>query len=734
MLLPACMVGMLLTNVTARAGGSAPVDCGSLYPVLVGLVTVGCTHGPDPAPPGVDPSVPRPRPGRDSQPEPAVAADLSKPQVPCYGDGQSGPRVQAIYAFPADKRDRYSEMAPYIATWAAQMDQVFNKSAAQTGGTRHVRFVTDANCSLVVQKVELSSTGDDTFGNTMSELRAMGMNRTDRRYLVWMDSTVLCGIASYYVDDTQGSGNVNNGAMPGSIARVDSGCWGLADQGESVEAHELLHTLGGVQASAPNATPMGHCTDGADRMCYDDGSGLQQRSVCPDSNQAYFDCNHDDYYSTKPPDGSYLATHWDTADSEFLATTDPPTAVPPPAPDPSATPGPAGSPPGSLVPPTRPPGELGGAVSKLRALNPARLLGGRKGAVPAHGSIDVAVTGRGGVPSTGVGAVVLSVTVRAARQAGSLSVYPTGQEQPDAASIRFGKGPPRSTTVVVPVGSDGAVRVANDAAATVHVGVDVDGWFDTDGSDATGQIAPLTAARVLNTRTGVGGDRGRLRPADSRRVVVTGRGGVPTGGVSAVWLNLVASNATGRGSVTLHPAGSHQRAVTTLAYAPRRQASTLVLATVGRRGAVIIRDKGARTHLTASVVGWVDNGSNAAEARYTTVTPTTVFDTHGSGGTPLPPGSRRSIQVTGQGGVPASGVSAVMVQVEADASTHDGSVVFFAPGQKGHAPAKFSYWKATGAAQTVMVAVSGDGRITLLNRGARTGLRIDVIGYYDAGG
>ena len=72
-----------------------------------------------------------------------------------------------------------------------------------------------------------------------------------------------------------------------------------------------------------------------------------------------------------------------------------------------------------------------------------------------------------------------------------------------------------------------------------------------------------------------------------------------------------------------------------------------------------------------------------------------------------------------------------MLQVEADHPTHDGSVIFFAPGARGHAPARVRYWKSNGAAQTVMVAVSGNGRVTLLNRAARTGLRVDVVGYYD---
>jgi hypothetical protein len=695
---------VLSTTLTATAGGprAAPIQCGSLYPVLVQMRTVGCTHGADPFP------------GQSSQPEQAVAADLSKPRVPCYGDGESGPRVQAIYAYPADKPDRYASVAPNISVWAAQMDQVFNDSAKQTGGTRHVRFVTDANCNLVVLKVQLTSTGDDTFGNTMTELRAMGMVRTDRRYLVWMDSTVLCGIAGYYIDDQAGSANANNGLMPGSVARVDSGCWGLADEGQSVEAHELLHTLGGVQATAPNATPLGHCTDGADRMCYDDGSGLQQRTVCAAQNQAFFDCQHNDYYSTNPPPGSYLATHWNTADNEFLATTDPPTVTPPPSPDPSASPGPAESPPGGLLPTGHKPGALGGADSRLQAVPAHRLL--RSTRLAPHGQRDVVVAGRGGVPTSGVVAAVLTVTVNGATRSGGLAVYASGASRPDEPSLKFARGKPRSASVVAPLGPDGKVSVVNESSGALHVRMSVEGWFDSSGSDATGQITAVRAGRMLASR---------ISPGATRRVVVTGRHGVPTGGVSGVWVDLTASHATGRGRITVYPAGHRRPATSALDYTSRRTASTLVLATVGKRGAVLIHNRGARTRLTATVVGWVDNGSNAADSRYEGITPTTLYDAKR-----VAAGARHKVQVTGRGGVPSTGVKAVMVQIEADRPVRDGSVAVYPSGHKTSSPSTIRYWRRSGAAQTALVAVSKGGRITLANHAARTGLRITVIGYF----
>ncbi len=282
-----------------------------------------CTHGPDPAPDGVDVRVSRST--AELAPAGRGAAALAAPDVPCYGDGSSGYRVQVVFARSTDVVDRYASLASSLVQWAVAADTVVSTSASETGGIRHVRFVTGPGCTLSVARVDMAPSGDDTFGNTIDELVNQGFDRSDRKYLVFVDANVYCGIGEMYNDDSADATpgrNASNGdpRVPGTVARVDNGCWGRA---AAVEAHELMHNLGGVQRSAPHATANAHCTDEHDRMCYEDAAGVALTFPCAAGHESRFDCNHDDYFSTDPPPGNYLATHWNTADSAFLAPVEP---------------------------------------------------------------------------------------------------------------------------------------------------------------------------------------------------------------------------------------------------------------------------------------------------------------------------------------------------------------------------------------------------------------------------
>ncbi|MEX2459103.1 MAG: hypothetical protein WD770_08970, partial [Actinomycetota bacterium] len=306
--------GMVFGGLT-RAAQDGPCH-GHGYEVRGAGPGLGCTHGPDAAPAGVDVRAHRATSRLAPSAQTGGAAAATSAAVPCHGDGVSGNRVQAIYAHASNVASRYGTVASWIRTsYAPNMDTDYNDTAAKTGGTRHIRWVTDAGCVLNVAHVTLSTTGDDDIYKTQSELRTKGFTRSDRKYHVWMDAGVYCGIAFVQSDDSAGSTNRNNGVstVPGMVSRTDAQCWG-----GGVEGHELMHNLGGVQTSAPHATSMWHCTDEYDKMCYSDGTGKAMTYPCPSDQNRLFDCRNDDYFHTNLPAGSYLATHWNVAKSSFL--------------------------------------------------------------------------------------------------------------------------------------------------------------------------------------------------------------------------------------------------------------------------------------------------------------------------------------------------------------------------------------------------------------------------------
>lgn len=274
--------------------------------------TLRCTHGPDTPPFTMNVKHPVP---------PAVTVGNATSTIRCDGDGSSGYRIQALYVRASDTLDRYNEYLASFRTWLAETDLIFQTSAAETGGIRNIRFVQSSDCVPTVEEVVLPATGDDDIGQTMTELGAQGYARTDRKYLVFMDAQVYCGVGTMWFDDSASADNLSN--FGPDYARVDAGCWS-----GSVSAHELTHGLGGVQNSAPNSTYRqnsgGHCTDISDRMCYADKTGVILTQNClSQEHDLRLDCNHDDYFNTNPSPGSYLATHWNTANNQFLSASNP---------------------------------------------------------------------------------------------------------------------------------------------------------------------------------------------------------------------------------------------------------------------------------------------------------------------------------------------------------------------------------------------------------------------------
>ena len=98
----------------------------------------------------------------------AGGATAAAAPVRCVGDGVSGNRVQAVYAYPADGADGYDEIAPFIRLWAGVVDTAFNDSAAETRpGTSADRPGLRAR-----RRAALSRAGIASLSGTAAELAA----------------------------------------------------------------------------------------------------------------------------------------------------------------------------------------------------------------------------------------------------------------------------------------------------------------------------------------------------------------------------------------------------------------------------------------------------------------------------------------------------------------------------------------------------------------------------------
>ncbi|HUR47946.1 MAG TPA: hypothetical protein VMY88_00250 [Acidimicrobiales bacterium] len=273
----------------------------------------------------------------------------------CYGNGVSGNRVELLYVVRDQTAHKHAEWSPRLLSQVVPaLEGLVRVTSKTQGGEMGVRFHMPA-CQLGIELVrlpaEVMAPEPDVFTQTdriVEALARLGFDLSDRKYLAWIEGLPApdnrpgsplgglgpCGIATGAVMESRPlpnpfdqptATNYHDGLVPmyALIYRSPAAayppflCWGLGSTGADTELHELFHTLGAVQLSAPNSNGLAHCTDGPDVMCYPE-FGKKVENRCFRSTSKVLDCNGDDYFNVAPPDGSYLSTHWNTAKSSFL--------------------------------------------------------------------------------------------------------------------------------------------------------------------------------------------------------------------------------------------------------------------------------------------------------------------------------------------------------------------------------------------------------------------------------
>jgi RHS repeat-associated protein len=369
-------------------------------------------------------------------------------------------------------------------------------------------------------------------------------------------------------------------------------------------------------------------------------------------------------------------------------------------------------------------------------LTPARIADTRTGSgkpyagqpIGPGGTLNVQATGMGGVPSTGVSAVVVNVTEATATGSTFLTVFPTGVSRPTSSNVNAVAGGIANNEVTVPVGTGGQVSIYN-AAGTTNVVVDVLGYYSAGGAG----MNTITPTRIADTRTGSGQPyAGHPIPAGGTLTVqISGTAGVPTTATTAI-LEATVVAPTVVGNLTAYPAGSARPATSNLNYQVGVILTKEITAGLGTNpsGAVTFYNPSAApVNLTLDLTGYINSVGDAL----TPLTPARIADTRtGSGqndaGRTMAANTALTIQVTGQGGVPANARS-VVVNMTVPGNTTGGSLTAYPSGTHPVATS-LTYAPSNPAFNQVTVKLSPTGTFTIWNAGGTADVIIDVMGSY----
>jgi hypothetical protein len=249
-----------------------------------------------------------------------------------------------------------------------------------------------------------------------------------------------------------------------------------------------------------------------------------------------------------------------------------------------------------------------------------------------------------------------------------------------------------------------------------------------------GAYHALSPARILDTRNGTA-----IGPGGSLNVQVTGQGLVPTTGVSAVVLNVTATNTTAPSYLTVWPAGVPRPLASNLNWVSGQTVPNLVEVALGSNGQVSVYNGAGNVDVIFDVAGYVSTptATPAAAGLYNPIVPNRVLDTRSGTGTAkaqLCAGQTISVAIMGTPNVPSSGVAAVVLNVTATNTVVAPSYVTVYPtGSTRPLASNLNFVPGQTVANRVIVKVGTGGSVDFYDAAGHTDVVADVAGWFTDG-
>jgi RHS repeat-associated protein len=261
-----------------------------------------------------------------------------------------------------------------------------------------------------------------------------------------------------------------------------------------------------------------------------------------------------------------------------------------------------------------------------------------------------------------------------------------------------------------------------------------------------GQYTALTPARILDTRaasrTGVcpGGTCATLGPGQAMTLKVAGQGGVPASGAAAAALSVVVTQPSSSGWLTVWPSNINWPGTSNLNWSANQTVSNLAVVKLAPDGTVNLFNFSGTAEVVIDVSGWYAASDGGPGSGFNPLNATRILDTRipqgscpGTGCATIGTDSVLRLQVAGQGGVPASGVAAVAVNLTVTKVTAASYLTVWPSDQPRPAASSMTMAAGQNTAELVMAKVAPDGTVSIYNPNGSADVIADVSGWFAAG-
>lgn len=374
-------------------------------------------------------------------------------------------------------------------------------------------------------------------------------------------------------------------------------------------------------------------------------------------------------------------------------------------------------------------------VTSSRLLDTRSGLGAPKQPLGPGATLQLAVTGRGGVPASGAAAAVINITVQSPTASSFLTAYPSGQTRPATSSINYQVGGTRANIATVLLGDGGKIAIYNNSGSTSVI-VDVVGFYASAATTTEGnEFAAVTPNRLFDTRNDAEG------ALAGKSILTTyidfGTGGDQNSSVRALAVNVTAVGAEGSGYLSTWDGNGSPPATSTLNFADSGAVAnmavvkTALCSDCGTPAPVqfgVYNGSADTVHVFVDLVGVYYNDGTVG-LRFSPLTPVRISDSRKPlNGTPLAAGQTQ--QLTAPSSVADSSTVALVTNVAAVQPTSTTFLTLWKGGEARPPVSNLNARAGSTVANGAVIELSSTNKFNIYNNAGTTNFLIDVTGRF----